>query len=397
MHRKIPDFLGQGFFLKVDLTMDRIKRIFKIISKLLFNRIIYVVIAVVLQVGWSVMLAMRLAAYSAYINVAISIGSILIIFLVLNREMNPSYKLLWTLLILGLPVFGLVVYLLAGESKRYSIIQRKYSHAIELSAWNTEEDPETRNRLKRVNANANRQSQYIRNVAKAPVWQHTTAEYFRLGDDLFPVLVEELRKASHFIFMEYFIINEGYMWETILEILVQKVKEGVDVRLIYDDFGCMTTLPVRYYEKLRGFGIRCEVFNPFRLIANIVHNNRDHRKLCIIDGYVAFTGGINLADEYINRRHRFGNWKDTAVLLKGDAVWNMTEMFLQMWTTVCHDAPDDSIDGFRPHTWHPDPFPGEGFIQPFGDSPLDNDEVGENVYLSILSQAQKYVYIWTMR
>ena len=375
--------------------MDRLKRILKKISKLLFNRIIYVIVAVSLQISWFVVLVVRLAGYSIYIDLAISLGAILIVFLVINREMNPSYKLLWTFLILGLPVFGLVIYLLAGESRRHSIFGKKYSKSIELEAWELSEDAAVRESLEKLDTSANRQSLYIRNVAKAPLWQHTVVEYYRVGDDVFPVLVKELRRASRFIFMEYFIINEGVMWETILEILKEKARDGVDVRLIYDDFGCMTTLPIRYYEELNAVGIRCEVFNPFRLIANVLHNNRDHRKLCIIDGYVGFTGGVNLSDEYINQRQRFGYWKDTAIMLRGDAVWNMTEMFLQMWAAVSRDIPEESYDRYRPHSFHLEPFPTDGYIQPFGDSPLDNDAVSENVYLSILTQAKKYVYICT--
>ena len=163
------------------------------------------------------------------------------------------------------------------------------------------------------------QAMYIYHNAGYPIHGNTTAEYFQVGDDMFPVLVRELEQAQHYIFIEYFIIHDGVMWRTILDILERKVQEGVDVRLIYDDMGCLTTLPHKYYETMRSKGIKCQVFNPFRPILNIIQNNRDHRKFCIIDGYVGFTGGVNLADEYINQKERFGHWKDTAVMLKGEA------------------------------------------------------------------------------
>ena len=212
---------------------------------------------------------------------------------------------------------------------------------------------------------------------------------------MFPILVQELENAKHYIFIEYFIINDGIMWQTILEVLERKAAQGVDVRLLYDDFGCLVTLPHKYYETLRGKGIRCEVFNPFRPFLNIIQNNRNHRKLCIIDGHTGFTGGINLADEYINRKKRFGHWKDTAVLLKGEAVWNMTVMFLQMWQVVTRAKGEIEYEKYMPHVYHPQPFAGDGYVQPFCDSPLDNEVVSENVYLNIINRAKKYVYICT--
>ena len=212
---------------------------------------------------------------------------------------------------------------------------------------------------------------------------------------MFPVLVHELEQAKHFIFIEYFIINDGVMWQTILNILEKKAKEGVDVRLIYDGFGCLTTLPYKYDQEMRRRGIKCEVFNRFRPILNIIQNNRDHRKICVIDGWTGFTGGINLADEYINQRKRFGHWKDTAVMLKGEGVWNMTAMFLYMWGIVTRTDTSLDFGNYVPHRWHPNDFPGSGYVQPFCDSPLDDEIVGENVYLNIINRARNYVYICT--
>ena len=212
---------------------------------------------------------------------------------------------------------------------------------------------------------------------------------------MFPVLVRELKQAKKYIFIEYFIINDGVMWQTILNILEKKAAEGVDVRLIYDGFGCLTTLPHKYYEELQKKGIKCQVFNPFRPILNIIQNNRDHRKLCIIDGWVGFTGGINLADEYINQKERFGHWKDTAVMLKGEAVWNMTVMFLHMWAVIGRSEESVDYEAYFPHRYHEGEFESDGFVQPFCDTPLDEEVVGEDVYLNIINKAKKYVYICT--
>ena len=197
-------------------------------------------------------------------------------------------------------------------------------------------------------ASACNQSDYIYRNSGYPAHGNTTAEYFQVGDDMFPVLVKELEQAQHYIFIEYFIIHDGVMWRTILDILEKKVKEGLDVRLIYDDMGCLTTLPHKYYETMRAKGIKCQVFNPFSPILNIIQ-----------------------------------------------AVWNMTAMFLHMWNVVTNNRQDSSLEEYLPHVWHPEAFEVDGFIQPFCDSPLDNETVGENVYLNIINRARDYVYICT--
>ena len=367
----------------------------KKIAKLLFNRIFYVAVAILVQFGWIMMMVMRLATFSKYVDVLLKLVGIVIVLWILNKEINPSYKLAWTILILVLPILGVVLYLVFGRSRIATIMQQHFEQRIEESRDYLQDRPETRERLEKMDPSAANQSRYISDISRFPVHENTTAEYFQVGDDMFPVLVRELKQAKKYIFIEYFIIHDGVMWRTILDILEKKVKEGLDVRLIYDDMGCLTTLPHKYYETMRAKGIKCQVFNPFRPILNIIQNNRDHRKFCIIDGYVGFTGGVNLADEYINQKERFGHWKDTAVMLKGEAVWNMTAMFLHMWNVVTNNRQDSSLEEYLPHVWHPEAFEGDGFIQPFCDSPLDNETVGENVYLNIINRARDYVYICT--
>ena len=369
--------------------------ILKKLSKLLFNRIFYVLFAMAVQLGWLLLFFLKLAGYSRYISTALTILSTLIVLKIVNRKINPSYKLAWTMLILCLPIFGLVLYLVFGSSRIANYMQERFNEMLAKSSELLKPKEEVHEKLKEEDISACIQSDYIYRNAGYPVHGNTTAEYFQVGDDMFPVLVKELEQAKHYIFIEYFIIHDGVMWRTILDILEEKVKEGVDVRLIYDDMGCLTTLPHKYYETLRKKGIKCQVFNPFRPILNIIQNNRDHRKFCIIDGYVGFTGGVNLADEYINQKERFGHWKDTAVMLKGEAVWNMTAMFLHMWNVITNNREDNSLEEYLPHVWHPEPFVGDGYVQPFCDSPLDNETVGENVYLNIINRARRYVYICT--
>ena len=215
-----------------------------------------------------------------------------------------------------------------------------------------------------------------------------------MADYAYPELLEDLEKAEHSIFMEYFIISEGGMWRGIFDILKRKAAEGVDVRLIYDDFGSLPTMPKRFVKELRNAGIKVHAFNPLRPILSLVYNNRDHRKMTIIDSYICYTGGFNLADEYINVEERFGHWKDSGLRLEGDGVWNYTVMFLTMWNAFV--PTEDSFDEFRPHVHHPEAFGGDGgIVQPYSDTPLDDESVGENVYLDILNQARDYVYIFT--
>ncbi len=351
--------------------------------------------AMAVQLGWLLLFFLKLAGYSRYISTALTILSTLIVLKIVNRKINPSYKLAWTMLILCLPIFGLVLYLVFGNSRIANYMQESFNEMLAKSSELLKPKEEVHEKLKEEDISACIQSDYIYRNAGYPVHGNTTAEYFQVGDDMFPVLVKELEQAKHYIFIEYFIIHDGVMWRTILDILEKKVKEGVDVRLIYDDMGCLTTLPHKYYETLRKKGIKCQVFNPFRPILNIIQNNRDHRKFCIIDGYVGFTGGVNLADEYINQKERFGHWKDTAVMLKGEAVWNMTAMFLHMWNVITNNREDNSLEEYLPHVWHPELFAGDGYVQPFCDSPLDNETVGENVYLNIINRARRYVYICT--
>lgn len=372
--------------------------IFKLMNKILkivFNRIFYVAFALIVQLIWIFLAVWRLAGYSRYVSWGISILTLLVILWLVSKDINPSYKLAWTILITVVPVFGLVLFLVFGSSRIATETEKRFQQVKTEGKDYLEGSETVRRKLKEEDASAYVQSEYIRRCAGFPAYENTTADYFQVGDDMFPALIHELEQAKHYIFMEYFIINDGIMWQTILGILEKKVSEGVDVRVIYDDFGCLTTLPHKYYKILRSKGIKCMAFNPFLPILNVIQNNRNHRKLCIIDGHTGFTGGINLADEYINQKTRFGHWKDTAVMLKGEAVWNMTIMFLHMWTVITGSKEKIEYDNYRPYRYFEGEFESDGYVQPFSDTPLDREIVGENVYLNIINRAKKYVYICT--
>jgi len=245
--------------------------------------------------------------------------------------------------------------------------------------------------LLKVGEDAAFQARYMERRAHCPVYDDSRAEYFSIGEDCYERMLVELKKATRYVFLEYFIIQEGEMWNGILEILKDKAAQGVDVRVMYDDMGCMFTLSKNYREELETMGIRCCVFNRFVPVMSLHLNNRDHRKICAIDGKVAFTGGINLADEYINQREKYGHWKDSGIMVEGDAAWSMAVMFLTLWDRALQLEED--YEQFRPQPFNvPD---AAGYVQPYTDSPLDYETVGHTVYLNMISKAEKYIYITT--
>ena len=364
----------------------------KKVLKILLSRVAIVAMLMLVQLALLLVMIFRFSEYFIYFYAASLFISIGIILKLISDRSNPAYKMVWLILVLLVPVFGVLMFCIFGSSRLSKREQKKLRSIYDTFAFGADNGKDAAQKLRAEDADAANQSRYIADYALSPVYQCTSSEYLPVGEVKFERMVEELKQAKHYIFLEYFIIREGVMWNTILDILVQKVKEGVEVRVMYDDMGCIMTLPSGYYKKLRELGIKCCVFNPFVPVLSSRFNNRDHRKICVIDGCVGFTGGINLADEYINLDRRLGHWKDTAVLLKGEAVWSLTLMFLSVWGYVTHTAVD--YEKYRPHV-HAKPVEGDGFVQPYNDSPLDGEPVGENVYLNLIYKAKRYVYITT--
>lgn len=365
----------------------------KKLLRLVCHRVVIVVCMMLFQLFWLFGMILFFNQYFAYfygICVLISIAAVLHI---VNDRSNPGYKIAWIIPILLLPVFGGLFYLLFGVD-RLSDRRRKKMEIVTkqiLRAYpNSSPAPQL---LESEDRAAAKQSRYIERNALCPLWQNTKTEYLPIGEIKFQRMLEELQKAEHYIFLEYFIIQEGKMWNSVLEILEEKVKQGVEVRLIYDDMGCMFTLPRQYFKKLREKGIDACVFEPFVPVLSSRFNNRDHRKICVIDGYIGFNGGINLADEYINAYEKHGHWKDTAVLLEGDAVWNLTVMFLSVWDYI-HGTTED-YEKYRPQVHQKETIRSTGYVQPYMDNPLDDELVGENVYLNLIENAKDYVFITT--
>lgn len=366
----------------------------KKLLNLLFHRLVIIGFAIAVQLVILMVMLIKFQNQFVYFYAASVLLSLTVVLYIINGSSNPAYKLAWVVPILLFPIFGGIFYVLFGhnhtskrEVKKMSVIAESYGRYV------SQGKSEALLKLEQTDPVGASQSRYITKYAYADLFGNTDTEYLPSGEMKLQRMLEELGKAEHFIFMEYFIIQEGKMWNSILEVLCQKVKEGVDVRLIYDDMGCIMTLPYGYDKKLEAMGIKCVRFNPFVPILSIRFNNRDHRKICVIDGDVGFTGGINLADEYINAVVKHGHWKDTAIMLRGAAVWNLTTMFMSLWGYL-HNTTED-CGQFRPGQYHPLPQLSDGYVQPFADSPMDGECVGETVYLNMINKAQRYIYITT--
>ena len=311
-----------------------------------------------------------------------------------NRDMVPETKIPWILCIIALGLFGVAIYT-TFSSHRPSRKNRKRAVQSFENARRFEQGGVSRARL---DAEMRRWSDVsealLTSNDAALVYENTKTEYFPVGEAFRDRLIADLERAEKYIFMEYFIIKKGEFWNEILEVLARKVKEGVEVRFMYDDIGCMGCVNTFYPKKLQRLGIKCHKFSPFVPVLSNVHNNRDHRKITVIDGKVGYTGGINLADEYVNINSPFGHWKDTAIRLEGEGVKGLLLMFLKLYNLSAKDAPEDFAP-YIPETY--EKFEGQGFVQPYGSGPrpVYPRSVGEDVYINILSMARRYVWIMT--
>ena len=367
------------------LSFKRILSFFK--SKIFFVGIMLLAQLIVLAV-----LTMVLSYQFYWFYYILVILSFVASIYVINREDNPSFKILWVLLIMAVPVMGGLYYILFGGRKVPKELRVRDQQSLQELRSVMKQNQEMAEVLREEEPDAFRQASFAWNSGYFPVYANCEVTYFPLGEDKFAALLQALRKAKRFIFLEYFIIAEGIMWNSVLDILKDKVKEGVDVRLIYDDAGCITTLPPDYCKTLRRYGIKAKLFNPIEPHLAMQMNNRDHRKIVVIDGCCAFTGGVNLADEYINRYERFGHWKDMAVMIRGEAVATFTAIFLQFWN---FDEPQKS----DPRTFMAcsmnQHIRAEGVVIPFSDSPTDEDYVGQQTHINLINSARRFLYATT--
>ena len=325
---------------------------------------------------------------SALVIVSLYIGTILAI---VNRNMPPESKVTWILFAV-VPVFGFLLYLMIGE-RRLSKKEIQQLEKMDSMKFREDNSYDLRVELKQENKSAFGIVKSLLSMDhNADVYDGTASQYFPLGEEMFEAMLDDLRSAKKFIFLEFYIIDPGLMWNRVLEILVDKVQQGVEVKLLYDDIGCMATLSGDYTKRLRKMGIDAHKFNKVIPRMTVAYNNRDHRKILVVDGQVGYTGGINLADEYINHIVRFGHWKDGGVRLEGSAVKALTRLFLMNWYINRGEITD-----FDRYHFDSQRVEGKGLYIPYGSGPkpIYKEQVGKAVYQNIINQAIDYVYITT--
>ena len=361
--------------------------------KLISNRIFIISLLLIAQIVWFVLFLVKLTNYSLVISTTFTILSLMMVLYIVAKDENPSYKIAWIILIMFLSLFGGFFYLMFGNKRPSKGIKylldlenKKVMEVLDYDDQNLKE-------IGQENPRAMTTFFYLQEGNSFPVYKNTESSYYATGEDMFKDMLKEMERAEDFIFMEYFILEEGKMWAAMIDILARKALQGVDVRLIYDDVGSLFLLDKDFIKNVEGQGIKVMAFNKFRPFLSLAMNNRNHRKMLVIDGHVAFTGGINIADEYINEKEKFGYWKDTGIRLKGEAVWSFTLMFLEMWNAF--RKTDDNYESFKCSLEILSKYKLDGYVQPYFDSPTDDETVGENIYIDILDQAKDYVYIFT--
>lgn len=361
-----------------------------------YNRLMTTGLLIILQLVALGFWYIKLYNNYKFIPIAVSILAVIFVLYIIQKDDNPSMKLGWIMMILVLPVLGVPLYLFYGDRRPSQMMYRRILAHQLVNPQKVKQASETAEALKSLDERAYCTSKYIYNNSGFPVYRNTRTKYYTIGDELYADMLSALRSAKKFIFLEYFIIENGKMWNSILDILKEKASEGVEIKLIYDDFGTIAKhLPKsfdKYMESLHP-GIKCLKFNPMRPMAAMSMNNRDHRKLMIIDGEIGFTGGVNLADEYINNIVLFGHWKDTGIRLKGDAVRSMTLMFIELWNAFRTDKIFEK-NYIKPESLYVEPY-SDGFIQPFCDCPLDNEELAKNTIIDMISHAKERIFIFT--
>lgn len=357
---------------------------------LIFNRLIFVGIIIMIQLYFLMKIFYSTLEYSVILQQSLLFLSVVMVIYILNKKDNPSFQLAWCILILALPLFGGVAYLLFGGKKIPKMLRNEMTKSIHESNAMLNRDENLQSAIKKYDEDVAVLFNYVQNCGYYPYYDKTQSQYYPSGEVAFEAILKDLKQAKHFIFLEFFIIKEGKMWNEILEVLQQKVQEDIEVYVMYDDAGCVQTLPYRYEEYLNQLGIKCVIFNKLEARLAIKMNNRDHRKLIVIDNQIAYFGGINLSDEYINEWKRFGYWKDSAIRIEGKAVWSATVMFIQFYNAIAKRKliyQDFKIPCMENES--------EQFILPFSDSPTDDEQIGKNIHINLINKAKKYIYIHT--
>lgn len=357
----------------------------------IFSRTTVISILLILQLLFIIASFVWLDQYRIWVAIVERALAIAAVLYLVNSEMDALSRVTWLILVMIAPLLGSLFLIYTKLDWGYRGLKQRMNFLMDSSSRYLQDNLETLRVLKGNTSTTYHLVQYFdRSRGDFPAYQNTEVTYFPTGEEFFEELKKQLLKAEKYIFMEFFIIAEGVMWGEILRILEQKVREGVEVRVLYDGMIEFSTLSFDYTKRLEKIGIKAKAFSPISPFISTYYNYRDHRKIIVIDGKVGFTGGVNLADEYINKLERFGHWKDTAVMLEGEAVDSFLVLFLQMWSITERQMV------VKPYlAKHDKERKAKGYVIPYGDSPLDTDKIGENVYIDILNHAREYVYIMT--
>ncbi len=368
-----------------------IKRKKKGVFELLFSRTGIILLLLIVAIAVYIIVSTYLAEFIFKLVGGAELFNLIVIIALVNSDMDSSAKITWILIVSATSIFGTIFYLytkadIGSRTVGAGHIRLTREHKTELV-----QDAKILNKLKSESDETADLVEYLNRSGNFPVTTGNNVSYYASGESKWKAMLEDLRQAKYFIFLEYFIVEEGKMWGTILGVLKNKVEQGVEVRVLYDGTCAISHLPYSYPKLLEQSGIKCKMFSPIRPFFSTHYNYRDHRKILVVDGKVGFNGGVNLADEYINQKKKFGHWKDAAVRVEGEAVKNMTLLFLNMWSL------GEKNPEYKKYLDIPlIPKTGDlGYVIPFGDHPFDNDKVGEKVYMNILNRAHDYVHIMT--
>lgn len=361
---------------------------------MVFSRFGIVLVLLALQILVLLGLFLKFSQLAPHYYIISAVFYIFMITVIVNSDHDASSKITWLTIMAFLPIFGALLYIYTTVDIGHRILKKRVTHILKNTKNKITQDKSVIDKAEEICPDVADLNYYLNKSGRFPLYENTDVTYYPIGEKMFQSMLVELDKAKDFIFMEYFIVDDGYMWDNILEVLIKKANEGVDVRVMYDGTCEFALLPRTYPSSLEKLGIHCKVFSPVSPFISTHYNYRDHRKIMVIDGKTAYNGGINMADEYINYTHKYGHFKDVGVMLKGDAVDSFTLMFLQMWSVnerhcdfskYLNVGDSPSAGGYF----------SNGFVMPFGDCPLDEYDVGKSVYMDILNRAKDYVYIMT--
>ena len=366
--------------------MKKLRKSFMNISTLIGLELIFQFIFLIAVIYLLYRKSQLFYSVNVFINIAV-------VFWVIQKNQEPEYKVAWISLIALFPVFGGLFYLIFSGNRLLPAEKKRMWQMEARIRQFLKRNDHIIDKLKEEDAVSAQMADYIQTYGPYTVYYEQESIYFSTGEEYFERLKAALQSAERFIFMEYYIIDEGKMWGEILEILKTKAKAGVDVRVIYDDMGSFMKLPNFYMKKLASYGIKCCRFNPMIPIISARYNTRDHRKITVVDGLYGFTGGINIADEYINAKEKYGHWKDMGLMIQGEAVWSFTVMFLTMWDYVTNTKTD--IKAYQVAAARENDVSTRGITAPYSDNPLDSEHVGKNIYLNLINKAKRYINITT--